>query len=80
MLERTRRCDEASLKPNYPGPYFQGAIEHAKAGHKDKAFERLEKSYQRRESWMSLLKVEPGLDSLRDDQRFDELVKRVGLK
>jgi tetratricopeptide (TPR) repeat protein len=80
MLERTRRCDEASLRPNYRGPYFQGAVEHAKAGHKDKAFERLEKSYQRRESWMSLLKVEPGLDSLRDDPRFDDLVKRVALK
>jgi TolB-like protein/Tfp pilus assembly protein PilF len=80
MLERTRRCDEDSLKPNYRGVYFQGAVEHAKAGHKDKAFERLEKSYQRRESWMNLLKVEPGLDFLRDDPRFDELVKRVGLK
>ena len=79
MLERARRCDEASLKPNYAGPYFQGAVEHAKAGQKDKAVECLEKSYQRRELWMSLLKVEPGLDSLRDDPRFDELVKRVGL-
>jgi len=80
MLERTRRCDEAILKPNYRGVYFQGAVEHAKAGHKDKAFEYLEKSYQRRETWMNMLKVEPGLDSLRDDPRFDELVKRVGLK
>jgi serine/threonine-protein kinase len=80
MLERTRRCDEASLKPNYRGPYFQGAIEHAKAGQKDKAFEFLEKSYQRRESWMTLLKVEPGLDSLRDDPRFDELVNRLERK
>ena len=80
MLERTRRCDEASLRPNYRGPYFQGAVEHAKAGQKDKAFEFLEKSYQRRESWMSLLKVEPGLDSVRDDPRFDELIKRVGLE
>jgi tetratricopeptide (TPR) repeat protein/predicted Ser/Thr protein kinase len=80
MLERTRRCDEDSLKPNYRGVYFQGAVEHAKIGHKDKAFEYLEKSYQRRESWMNMLKVEPGLDSLRDDPRFDELVKRVGLE
>jgi serine/threonine protein kinase/Tfp pilus assembly protein PilF len=80
MIERARRCDEAHLKPNYSEPYFQGAVEHAKAGQKDKAFECLEKSYQRRELWMSLLKVEPGLDSLRDDPRFDELVKRVGLK
>ena len=34
---------------------------------------------RRRESWMILLKVEPGLDSLRDEPRFDALVKRVGL-
>jgi eukaryotic-like serine/threonine-protein kinase len=61
-------------------PDFQGAVLYAKVGNKDKAFEFLEKSYQKRESWMSLLKVEPGLDSIRDDPRFDELVKRVGLK
>jgi hypothetical protein len=30
-----------------------------------------------RQKWLSLLKVEPGLDSLRDDPRFDEWVKRV---
>ncbi len=53
---------------------------YAKVGNKDKAFECLEKSYQRREPWMSLLKVEPGLDSVRDDPRFDELIKRVGLE
>jgi hypothetical protein len=40
----------------------------------------LEKSYQKRELWMHLLKVEPGLDSLHDDPRFDELVRRVGFK
>jgi serine/threonine protein kinase/Tfp pilus assembly protein PilF len=61
-------------------PDFQGAVLYAKVGNKDKAFECLEKSYQRREPWMSLLKVEPGLDSVRDDPRFDELVKRVGLE
>ncbi len=61
-------------------PDFQGAVLYAKVGNKDKAFECLEKSYQRREPWMSLLKVEPGLDSVRDDPRFDEFVERVGLK
>ena len=59
--------------------YFFGAIYHAQIGDKDKAFEYLEKSYQRREWSMHILKVEPRLDSLRGDPRFDELVKRVEL-
>ena len=60
--------------------YFHGAGFNAKIGNKDKAFEYLEKSYKRREKWMSMLNVDPSLDSLRDDPRFDELVRRVGLK
>ncbi len=79
LVERARRCDLESFKPDYKGVYFQGAVEHAKVGQKDKAFEYLKASFQRHEKWLSLLKVEPGLDSLRDDPRFDELVKRVGL-
>jgi hypothetical protein len=39
--------------------------------------EFLEKSYARREIWMAYLKIEPRLDSLRGDARFDDLVKRV---
>jgi serine/threonine protein kinase/TolB-like protein/Flp pilus assembly protein TadD len=61
-------------------PQFQGAVLYAKVGNQDKAFECLEQSYREREAWMSLLKVEPGLDPVRDDPRFDELVKRVGLE
>jgi serine/threonine-protein kinase len=60
--------------------YFHGACLNAQVGYKDKAFEYLEKSYQRRELWVNLLQVEPRLDSLRGDPRFDELVRRVGLK
>ncbi len=74
LLEEVRGFEDSNLV------YFHGAILNAKVGNKDKAFEYLEKSYQRRELWMHVLKVEPGLDSLRDDPRFDELVKRVGLK
>ena len=60
--------------------YFRGAAYNAQIGNKDKAFEYLEKSYQRRELWMSYLHVDPLLDSLRDDPRFEELVRRVERK
>ena len=73
LRERVKRFDEGNLA------YFHGAAYNALVGDKDKAFEYLEKSYQRRDYNMFLLKVEPRLDSLRGDPRFDELVKRVGL-
>jgi tetratricopeptide (TPR) repeat protein len=74
LRERVKRFDEGNEA------YFRGAIYNAQIGNKDKAFEYLEKSYQRRELWMFYLQVDPHLDSLRGDPRFDELVKRVGLK
>ncbi len=74
LLEQVKQFERTNFA------YFHGAVFNARAENKDKAFEYLEKSYQRRELWMNMLKVEPGLDSLRDDPRFDELVRRVGLK
>jgi DNA-binding winged helix-turn-helix (wHTH) protein/TolB-like protein len=74
MRERVKRFDESNLV------YFHGAAFDAEVGNEDKAFEYLEKAYQRREYWMSYLEVDPRLDSLRDDPRFDEMVRRVGLK
>jgi eukaryotic-like serine/threonine-protein kinase len=60
--------------------YFFGAFYNAQAGNKDKAFEYLEKSYQRREMWMAYLQVDPRLDPLRGDPRFEALVRRVESK
>ncbi len=60
--------------------YFHIAADNARIGDKDKAFEYLEESYQRRELWMANLQVEPMLDSLRDDPRYHELVNRVESK
>jgi len=74
MRERVKRFDKSDET------YFFGACYNAQVGNKDKAFEYLEKSYQRRELWMANLQVDPRLDSLRDDPRFGELVKRVELK
>jgi serine/threonine-protein kinase len=60
--------------------YFRGATYNAQIGNKDKAFEYLEKSLQRREWGLHVLSVDPHLDNLRDDPRFAELVRRVESK
>jgi DNA-binding winged helix-turn-helix (wHTH) protein/tetratricopeptide (TPR) repeat protein len=81
ILEQIKRFEDSKTdkKKTQPPVYFQGAVLYAKAGNREKAFEHLEESYRRRELWMGLLKVEPGLDSLHDDPRFNELAERVGL-
>ena len=67
-------------KTSGEGNFFRRAGWNARLGDKDKAFEILEKAYQQRDPLNFLLQVEPALDPLRDDPRFDELVRRVGLK
>jgi hypothetical protein len=39
----------------------------------------LNQAYERRQGSLSLLKVEPKLDSLRSDPRFADLLRRMGL-
>jgi serine/threonine protein kinase/Tfp pilus assembly protein PilF/TolB-like protein len=56
---------------------FLIAAIHAQIGDNDTAMEFLEKSYARREFWMAHLRVEPRLDPLRSDPRFEDLVRRV---
>jgi serine/threonine-protein kinase len=73
--ERVKRFDERKIRS-----YFLEACLTVLTGDKDKAFEYLEKSYQRREWGMSSLLVDPSLDALRSDPRFDDLIRRVQLK
>jgi hypothetical protein len=47
---------------------------------KKEAFEYLNKAIEKRQGQMIMLNVEPSFDNLRDDRRFDELVRRIGLK
>ena len=49
----------------------------ASVGNKDKAFEYLEKAYQQRSNMIAVLGVDPRLDSLRDDPRYADLLRRV---
>ncbi len=59
--------------------HYWEAITYAALGDKDKAFAELEKAYQARDWFLQRLKVDPFLDPLRDDPRFGDLVKRIGL-
>lgn len=62
-------------KTKYVGTYYLGVI-YAGLGENDLAIEALEKAYQ--EKNVRLLEVfDPGLDSLRSDVRFQDLVRRM---
>jgi tetratricopeptide (TPR) repeat protein/predicted Ser/Thr protein kinase len=59
------------------GTTFDRALYHAQLGNRDEAFKYLRKVYEQREIWMTYLRVEPRLDPLRNDPRFQDLLKRV---
>jgi tetratricopeptide (TPR) repeat protein len=59
------------------GTIFDAALYNAQLGNKDEAFKYLEEVYQQRGIWMTYLRVEPRLDPLRDDPRFQDLLRRV---
>jgi len=65
-------------KTQYVSHYWI-APTYAALGERDHAFEELERAYLERDYFMPRLKIDPIMDSLRDDPRFADLVKRVGL-
>jgi tetratricopeptide (TPR) repeat protein len=65
-------------KKRYVSPYLI-AVVYAGLGDKDQTFAWLEKAYQDRSFFLIWLNVEPRFDSLRDDSRFADVVRRVGL-
>ena len=56
---------------------IDGAAYNAQIGNKNKAFDYLENVYKKRSLWIVYFQVDPRLDALHDDPRFDELVQRV---
>ena len=52
---------------------------YARLGNKQKALESLARNYEERRALGTLLNVDPAFDSLRSDQRFGDLVRRMGL-
>ncbi len=59
---------------------FEIALIHGGLGDKDRAFEWLDKASRERSDLLIYLKVDPRLDSLRSDPRFQDLAASVGLR
>ena len=60
--------------------HYALAVVHAGLGNRDSAFAELESAYDERAWSMLLLKRDPAFDGLRDDPRFVQLEKKVGLR
>lgn len=85
-LIRTGKIDEAAreikkLEVTETGKTspFVIAYLYAELGNKDAAFAWLEKAYAMRQSDLASLKVEPALESLHDDPRYNEFLQRLHL-
>jgi tetratricopeptide (TPR) repeat protein len=81
------KCDEAremlrqlqALAPRKYVSAYDVAMIHVALQDRDEAFASLENAFGERSVGLGYLQVEPQLDPLRSDQRFRELVRRVGL-
>ncbi len=63
----------------HQAPPYTKATMYAELGEKDKAFAILNNLYEDRSTQLLRLKVDPRLDSLRDDARFADLLRRMNL-
>lgn len=74
LLEELKRRQQAGYVPTAA---FVNA--YLGLGDKEQAFVWLERAYQEKSNILRYLKVHPYFDPLRDDPRFVDLVRRVGL-
>jgi serine/threonine protein kinase len=65
-------------KCKYVAPHFFAGI-HIGLGENDRALDYLEKSYEDHSHWLIYLHIDPVMDDLRNEPRFQDLLKRVGL-
>jgi Flp pilus assembly protein TadD len=72
ILTRLRELSEQ----RYVSP-SEFATVHLALGDKNRALAYLEKGYEERSSYLTYLKADPFLDPLRDDPRFQSLLRRL---
>ena len=72
--ELKKRSETAYISPYNMVRIYAGLKEN------DLTFEWLEKAYEERSEWLTWLKVDPKLDSIRPAPRFQNLMQRVGFE
>jgi hypothetical protein len=78
-LQRTAETLAARSRTAYV-PAWQIGTLYTRAGLKEEALEWLEKAYQAHDPNMPYISVDPIFDILRDDPRFQDLLRRMNLK
>jgi tetratricopeptide (TPR) repeat protein len=68
---RRQRAQKLYIRPGWVAEVYAGL------GEKDEAFRWLERAYNERDAWLTLLKVWPPFDALRSDPRLDDLLRRM---
>ncbi len=67
---------KAPSEITYGTPYLIRAL-HATLGEKEEAFEWLERAYEERDTFLLEATADPLVDNLRDDPRFQSLLRRL---
>ncbi len=75
-FQKALEQNEERLKHGYVSPYVMATV-YGQLGDKDRAFEWLKKAHEERDYYLSWIKVDPEVDPLRSDPRFQELLRRM---
>src|SRR5262245_1082099 len=78
QAEKVTAAFTAAARKRYMPPTYFGML-YGGLGDKDQAFAWLEKAFAERADGLTWLAVEPMLDGIRDDPRFNDLLRRIGL-
>jgi len=76
--EAIAKClEQAKVLPDQPTPYYNIACAHARLGQTEEAFKYLSTCVEKGFNDPAHMRVDPDLEGLHDDKRFDALVAKV---